>query len=287
MTKLALIFGAFALVFFTACGGGGGGGGSTASSSSGGSTSSSGSSGTDTSTIAAAGMLLDPTFAQGLVDALGGLSDIGTAPQLRSETRAAYNVDCQGGGTVAFASSSSTSFTLTFNQCVSGGSTINGKMTMSNATTSGTNITGTYQFVNLTADYGGTSTYMNATVQISAQMSGGTLTSYDMTLTGTIESTSNNETSSVTFTNYHTTMTNSNSISINGKVTVNNNPEVCNSNGTYTITTVTPITYNNQGDITGGQLTINGDTYTFNSNGTVTVNGQTYDLDELEASCVG
>ncbi len=273
MRKSILAFSFIALVFFTACGGGGGSSNDTSAPTE------------ASSNIAVAAMMLDPSLAQGLVSSMRTLSDIGLSAR-QSPTRATDPIDCQGGGTVTLELSSLTSFSSIFDHCVNGSSTLNGTMTMSNVSSSVSSVSGTFEFSNLTVVSGGASTYMDATIQMSAQISGETLSSYDITVNGTIESTAGSYISRETFSNYQMTMID-NAVSIDGTVTLSNTPEVCNTNGTYTIVTVTPITFDEEGNITGGQLTLNGNTYTFNDDKTVTYNNETYNLDALESSCSG
>ncbi|MBN2897072.1 MAG: hypothetical protein JXK05_14410 [Campylobacterales bacterium] len=301
MNRVSLFLSAAALAFLTACGGGGSSGGSnTASSSSApvnGSTSSQASSiqsvssssaqGTQSSsssltaqasTLAAAGMLVDSEFISGMLGIANAFSNTGFASNLR----AAQTIPCQS-GTMNYDITTGGP-NITFNQCVNDGTTINGTMSSSNFNASANGYSGTYTFSNFTIDDTETHTFMNLSMQTNVQLSGTTLTSYDVTMNGRMEATEEGQMSRLTFTDYRAVMTN-NSVSISGTFELYRDPEVCNANGTYTITTVTPITYNTNGEVTGGALNINGTVYTFNANQTVTVNGQTYDLEELESTC--
>jgi len=138
-------------------------------------------------------------------------------------------------------------------------------------------------FTNFTMNDGTTESYMNMTMNASTTVSGSGLSGYDITINGTMKKTESGASKEISFSNYHAQMSN-NAASINGTITINNTPDICGSNGTYAISTTTPLTYDSSGEITGGTLVINGNTYTFNGDGTVTVNGtDTVNIEDLQA----
>ena len=204
------------------------------------------------------------------------------APQLR----VSQNIPCEGGGTIGVGAGVS-SATMTFNNCTQAGVTKNGSISISsiqyNATY--TSFSASYSFNDLTVTDGTRMTYLNMTGTASTTLSNNTMASYDATLSGRIEITEGSQLYRFDLSNYHCQM-NNNAFTINGTIAISNDPDLCGANGTYTVTTSTPITVDGNGNVTGGVLVINGKTYTYNSNGTVTVDGKTVSQSDLQA-CQG
>jgi len=288
MKAFYLFFTALVLVIFTACGGGSSSSGDTQSSSSStqissqtGSSSSIASAGSAPAktlkSLAAASTFLSQSTTASLVGSLSSLQNIASgSAQLRA---VALNTCTSGSASLDY---SATSITITFNQCATGTSTVNGTMNVVNATTT----TPSYTFTNFTMTTPENTVFFNATITAATNLSESALESYDMTITGEMTVTKGSTVNRIVFTNYHASAQ-SNATRVDGTIEIDNTPEVCNSNGTYVIETVTPITYDNSGNITGGALTINGDVYTFHADGTVSVNAETYSLDELQSTCIG
>jgi hypothetical protein len=308
MKAFYLILATVALVVFTACGGSSGSNNDTSSSSqastqsseaaqssseagSSSSTAQSSSEAASSSSIASAGSapaktlkslaaastFLSQSTTTGLVDSLSSLQGITSgAAQLRAIP---LNSCTSGSASLDY---SATSITIIFDQCATGTSTMNGTMSVANATAT----TPSYTFTNFTMVTPENTVFFNATITASTNLSGSTLVSYDVTITGEMTVTEGSTVKRIVFTNYHAN-SQGNATSVNGTIEIDNTPELCNSNGTYVVSTVTPITYDNSGNITGGAINIDGDVYTFHADGTVSVNGETYRLDELQQTCIG
>lgn len=264
------------------CGGGSSGGGSAASSqptassvSSGGSSSSTGVS-SATKTLSAANALIVGGITEDMLGILNTTQPAGAA--LRSAA-ARTVVQCESGSMNIQPGTTSTS--MTFNQCMNGGTTLNGSMTATNLSSSGNSTSGTYTFNAFTVTDGSTTTYLNATYTATVSYSGATLNSYDVSLNGTFEISKDGATQRYVFTNYEASV-NSNQLTVNGTVSIQNDPNVCEANGDYTVQTIAPITVDVNGNVIGGTIKVNGDTIVYNSDGTATVNGQTVSLSELD-----
>jgi hypothetical protein len=276
------------LVVFTACGGGGGSSNTDTPSSTASQTSSqtgsnssvapaSSASSKTLKSLAAANGFLSQDTTKSLIDSLSILQGIASgAPKLRSPV--ALNICTSGSASFDYTASA---ITIIFNQCAVETSTMNGTMVISNTAST----TPTYTFTNYTMVTDEGTIYLNATISASTTFSGSTVVSYDVTITGEMTVTEGSTVNRIVFTNYHA-YAEDNAMTVNGTIEIDNDPEVCNSNGTYVVSTLSPITYDTNGNITGGSININGDVYTFHADGTVSVNGETYNLDELESSCV-
>jgi len=283
MKAFYLFFTALVLVVFTACGGGSSSGNDTQSqtssqTASNSSIASAGSAPAKTvKSLAAASTFLSQSTTTGILNSLSSLQTIASpSAQLRAIP---LNTCTSGSASLDY---SATSIIIIFNQCVTSGSTMNGTMSVADAMTS----TPSYTFTNFTIVTPENTVFLNATITASTTLSGSTIESYDVTMTGEMTATEGSRVNRIIFTSYHAN-SQGNTTRVDGTIEIDNTPEVCNSNGIYVVSTVTPITYDNSGNITGGAINISGDVYTFHNDGTVSVNGETYSLDELESTCIG
>lgn len=283
MKAFYLFFTTLVLVIFTACGGGSSSGNDTQSqtssqTASNSSIASAGSAPAKTvKSLAAASTFLNQSTTTGILNSLSSLQTIASpSAQLRVIP---LNTCTSGSASLDY---SATSIIIIFNQCVTSDSTMNGTMSVADAMTS----TPSYTFTNFTIVTPENTVFLNATITASTTLSGSTIESYDVTMTGEMTVTEGSSVNRIIFTSYHAN-SHGNTTRIDGTIEIDNTPEVCNSNGTYVVSTITPITYDNSNNITGGAININGDVYTFHDDGTVSVNGETYRLDELESTCIG
>lgn len=308
MNRVSLFVGAAALTLMTACGGGGGGGSNTPTSSSAASEASStavsqssvssvassassvssvassissaaSSTSANSATLTKAKKDLAAFGAFDMLSAMGSVTTAagGAAPSLRIDYSAYV---CPNGGTADISANG-----MSYSNCVNGNIKQNGSITYTNVSATATSVSGTYKFNNYMVEVGDESSLMNATIALTATLSNYALSSYDATINGSFEYEEPGHTAQVTLSNYKVKFTN-NTFTLSGTVTVNNNPDPCGTNGTYTFQTISPLTYGVDGRINGGTLRVGNTDYKFNSNGTVTVDGQTYTLEELENSCV-
>lgn len=266
---------AAAMLLFVGCGGGsssdnGSGGNGTASSSASSVSSSSsvGSSssvaGTVPKALAAAQAMIVGGFAESMLNATNAGGVAGAPSRSAARTDVSSYV-CPNGG-----SADITGTTLTFSNCQSEGITLNGSMT--------SDASGTTTFSEFSSDDGSSYTYIDATMSTNGTASS---TAYDISINGTFEHTENGETERIVFTNYHATR-NGDSFTVDGTVSIQNDPDVCDANGDYVIQTVVPLTINASGYVSG-TIKVNGDTIVYNGDGTATINGETYELDGLDS----
>lgn len=225
--------------------------------------SSSAASGSAPKTVSAAQALVVGGFMEAMVNAVNS----GSVTQASARSGARYDVSpyvCPDGGSASYSGS-----TLSYSQCKNEGTTMNGSMT--------TDGSGNTQFSGFSIDDGATYTYINASLSTSGTPSS---TSYDVTVGGTFEFSENGETVRLVFTNYHATRS-GNQFTVNGTVSIQNDPDTCDANGDYVVQTIDPLTVDGSGNVTG-TIKVNNDTIVYNGDGTATVNGQKVSLDDLE-----
>ena len=143
-----------------------------------------------------------------------------------------------------------------------------------------TETNGTIVFSNFSIDDGETYTFLNATMIPTAVST--------FSINGTLEVTEGDALMRVVFDKY-TYMSSGNHFTVNGGISIQAQPDLCGANGDYTITTTVPLTVNANGYVSGTIEVAEGGNTTvtvFNGDGTATINGQTYDLSELEDTCV-
>ncbi len=278
----AVIFTAL-MLSLSGCGGGGGG------SSSPGTNGGTGGNAAGKAPAAAAVSIVDTFIGEGLAGTLAGMSSQGQGLPLAAarEARAEpVTVRCQSGGSLTISANQSTS-TIVFNQCTTDGSTVNGTMKISNTTYAHNEFSGTFELQHMTVTEGTLSTYLDLKYTISYEMgSGGSgLSNYLIKISGDVEVTKGNEVSRSHIDNLTVKMA-EDKMWLDGKFTIENDPNVCEMNGTYTIRTIQPLTIDKTTHtVTGGEIKINDSTVRFNADGTVTVDGHTYTLSELQEQC--
>ena len=215
------------------------------------------------------------------------------APQLRniiattltrdllSETR-----DCLVSGTMNFSLTSTSSASITYNNCDMGdGNVMNGNVTFNNMQLSGNDLTSATVTLDMTTTSNTDTNTIDATMDFESDSSDGFIT----TMNGTIDTVASAYSTHASYTNYKVTTTAS-STSIDGTVTISNTPNLCNGNGTYVITTTSAMTFSDYGTITSGEVNINGNNYVFHSNDTVTItaaDGSSETVEQAELATCG
>lgn len=207
----------------------------------------------------------------GLSESLLELSNVagGSAAASRSyESREDFSAYlCPQGGSADYTGS-----TFTFDMCVGADGTV-----MDGSFSAGTD--GIIVFSSFSIDDGESYTYLNATMTLASAA--------EFSIDGTFEVTEGDEMIRIVFDDY-TYMVSGNQFTVNGGISIQAQPDLCGANGDYTITTTVPLTVNANGYVSGTIEVAEGGNITvivFNGDGTATINGQTYDLSELEDTC--
>ncbi len=216
-----------------------------------------------------------------LTKGLSSLATLGlSAPSLQAKKlRAPTTQNCSGGGSMstnlnyAELQSGVLNISVSYDNCVESSVTTDGTLSLSGnidlATFQVSNLTATLD--HFTVSVSGDVSMMNGTIEIPVA----TTTQISMILNATVEGTIDGKSVQFEYRNY-ALESSGNSMHMNGTIVVDYTPDSC-VDGTYTIETISPITTNASGAITGGSLKVNGQLYTFNANGTVstTINGET------------
>ena len=192
-----------------------------------------------------------------------------------------YTNSCSGGGTQSVDLGANNAYIVTFDQCIENGVTMNGTITMSNVSSGSDSFSGNYEFQEFTISENGSLIYMDGTMNASATTSGSELSSFEAVISATFEISEGGETGRFVFTNYTASMNNS-QYSVNGQVSIQNDPNICEANGDYTVQTVVPLTIDGSGNISG-EIKVNNVTIFYNGDGTATVDGETISLSELDS----
>lgn len=258
-----------AIMLFIGCGGSSSrseGGAGVSSSSESGTGSSSSVAATAPKSLVAAQTIISGGFEESLLKALR-MSSFGMKEPSRSVARIDVSqYACPNGG-----SANVTDTSVTYVNCQKADMTLNGTVTE--------NHVDTVTFNEFSIHEADGETYINATISGNEDW---TDDKYDMLINGTFEYTTNDSTVRVVFTDYHI-LRNGSSFTVDGTVSIQNDPNICGANGDYVFQTIVPLTVNANG-LPSGTIKVNDDTIVFNGDGTATINGETYSLDEL-GSC--
>jgi hypothetical protein len=203
-----------------------------------------------------------------------------TAPQLR--VLYSTSKECSTDGTRDVVLETTSTATITYHDCDMGdGVVINGGATLTDIVASGTTLSSATIKLDVTSTSNAITNVTDLTMDF---VSNGSKEAYTTTMNGTISTTATSYSAEVQYTDYTVTSTAS-TVSIDGTVAINNTPDSCGSNGTYTIETVSPMSISDYGTITSGEMNINNNNYVFHSDDTVTIaSGETIAQSEL-ATC--
>ena len=214
-----------------------------------------------------------------LSNSLSGLATLGLSPSLRASLRVPTTQACSTSGTMttdlnyAELQAGVLDISVSYNNCVEGPLTTDGTLSLTGnidlATLQVSNLIATLD--NFSASMDGDTSTMNGTIEIPMA----TKTELSMILNARVEGTVDGKPVVFEYTNY-SLVASGDSMEINGTVLVNFTPDSC-VDGTYVIETISPLTTNSSGAITGGSIKVNGQLYTFNANGTLstTIDGKT------------
>ncbi len=189
--------------------------------------------------------------------------------------------DCYAGGTMDVVLESTSAAVINYNDCDMGeGAIQNGSVNLTDMVLSGSDISSATMKLHITT----TSDTVESMTNITMAFVSNGAEDYTSTINGTIDTTESINSTHTQYTNYKITSTTS-TIAIDGTITINNTPEVCGGNGSYTIETVSPMNISDYETITSGEININDYNYVFHSDNTVTItadtSSETFDQSEL------
>ncbi len=283
MKILSLMLTMLATAFLTACGGGG--------------SSDTPSNNTPTGSQEEAKKVLTttiPVLTDRTVATAIETTDALTAPQLRTivrqtarmVTRESYTTSraCTASGKIDLALESASKASVTYQNCdIGDGIVINGTISLSDMViSSGTELSSSKMLLELTMVSDQITKTMDTAMDFKSNENSDDFTT---TTNGTINTTAAGYSMKATYSNYVEVSTATTS-RINGTVAINNTPDNCGSNGTYTIQTVLAMTFSDDGVITSGEININNNNYVFHSDDTITitVNGVSEVVNQSELS---
>jgi hypothetical protein len=220
-------------------------------------------------------------------------TDALTAPQLRTIVRQTARMitreptasrNCTTSGKIDLTLESASSLFVKYENCNMGdGVVINGTINVNDMVlSSGTELTSSKMLLQLTMVSSQITKTIDTTMDFKSNENSNDFTT---TTNGIINTTATGYSMKATYSNYVEVFTETTS-RINGTVAINNTPDDCGSNGTYTIQTVVAMTFSDSGAITSGEININNNNYVFHSDDTVTitVNGVSEIVDQSELS---